>query len=147
MALSPRALLVGGWGRPGPLIWERRVRRQLLAFTLATILELCFMLTLCYHSQNYSRIIFTSLAATLDFISSGMVDTAINITANSLLHRAIQTNQHGKSCNILESLVAQDMQFSLASFPGAPTQHSTACSTEKLFCTTSDKKLALDKTS
>ena len=58
MALSPRELLVRGWGRPGPLIWARR---QLLAFTLATILELCFMLTLCYYSQNYSRIIIASL--------------------------------------------------------------------------------------
>ena len=42
MVLSPRTLLVGGWGQPGPLIRARRVRRQLLAFKLATILELCF---------------------------------------------------------------------------------------------------------
>ena len=47
MALSPRALLVGGWvgggggggGEPSPLIRARHARRQLLAFTIATILE------------------------------------------------------------------------------------------------------------
>ena len=66
MALSPRALLVGGRGWPGPLIRVRHMRRQLLAFPLVTILELCFMLILCYYSQNYSHIIIASLALTED---------------------------------------------------------------------------------
>ena len=61
MVLSPHALLVGGRGRPSPLIQVRRMCCQLLAFTLATILQLCFMLTLCYYSQNYSCIIIASL--------------------------------------------------------------------------------------
>ena len=65
MALSPRALLVGGRGQPGPLIQVHRTRHQLLAFTLATILELCFILTLCYYSQNYSRIVIASLTLTI----------------------------------------------------------------------------------
>ena len=66
MALSPRALLVEERGRPGPLIRARRARRQLLAFPLATILELCFMLMLCYYSQHYSHIIIASLALAED---------------------------------------------------------------------------------
>ena len=41
-----------------------KVDLQLLVFTVATILDLCFMLTLCYYSQNYSRIIIASLSAT-----------------------------------------------------------------------------------
>ena len=65
MALSPRALLVGGRGQPSPLIQVHRTRHQLLAFTLATILELCFILTLCYYSQNYSRIVIASLTLTI----------------------------------------------------------------------------------
>ena len=53
-----KSMCITGW-RAGP-VWCTHsgvpcVCRQLLAFMLATILELCFMLTLCYYSQNYAH--------------------------------------------------------------------------------------------
>ena len=49
-------------GRAGPAHSSGRaacVANYYIAFMLATILELCFLLTLCYYSLNYSRISLT----------------------------------------------------------------------------------------
>lgn len=77
-----------------------------------------------------------------------VIDTTISITANSLLHRVIQTNQHGKSSDNLESLLHRTCS-SAWPHSQAPTQPSIACSTESFSALQATKSWirALDKAS
>ena len=64
-----------------------------IAFTLATILELCFMLTLCYYSQNYSRIIIASPRTTVlengTWALDGLQPALANTVRGRRFHRGV----------------------------------------------------------
>ena len=135
IALSPRALLVGGRGQPGPLIRARRTRRQLLAFTLATILELCFMLTLCYYSQNYSCIIIASLLVVYRIHSNlrniliiGTPNFNYLICSNSWNEWIFEINNHSNRSNeqVLLSFIFSCYNVSRLYYQLLPVEHYIA---------------------